>query len=958
MDPNIMKLLEDDEDDSMHSGADVDAFAAALNRDIEDQNASSSTSQQQSHPVTGALPQGSSSTSNQISSHLQDPKQEKDLDTEKKDEVVNPQQQVSASKTETGKHEPGSEKHEQQVASSQEHKQPLLKLKQEKTDHPPEEKPQQCGQQAGIEKTEQNIAPFREQDRTRPPENQYPTLLKTDSQQTPTSTSTLTPTAESESRNKQVAFGHLLPVITPFLDKDRAMQLQVLYQKLRKNEIHKDEFVRHMRNIVGDQMLRQAVHKIQVQQTKVQAAQNQQTVPQVQPQTSSQQQQQAKMQSVSVPQLKDSHPFSQLNQQGPRVPTDPPQVPITKIEIQSDSSFSNRESDSQKREKDHQSDSQGMHSNQVSSSSMGASNQERVPAIQGLNKNQQQHLHLPQQTSYPIYGSHMTNYHAHPYPGQSIGVSSSSLRPQLQDSQIRQVSLQQSMIPAQSGGMTQPTSSMNNQNNEIQNYGTEAKRLQGGSFPQMTSQSTMQQNSLAWQSSVGKDRKGTPIASLPYIKQEVLSQSQEQHTSHIAASSSATSFNSGKIDPGNPVPPVTSAISASMTSQLDSLIPVRSQVPPTTSSLGPGSNIKTPPKKTSIGQKKPLDASAAPSSLTNKKQKVSGSFHDQSIEQLNDVTTVSGVDLREEEEQLFSGPKEDSRASEATRRVVQEEEEKLILERVPFQKRMAKIISKFGIKNVNKDVERCLSLSLEERIRGLIGNLIRVSKQRVGIERSRHRTIITSDVRRQILLMNRKSKDDWEKKQAEEAEKLRKTNEADGSAGTDGEKDKDDGRAKPTKANKEEDEKMKTTAANVAARVAVGGDDMLSKWQLMAEQARQKREGGDSTSSAITQATSNKDNSTTTRNKPSSSTTTSGGGRNTRDGHDSDNRSPSTVTTSGLTRKFGRNMGVMTQTKIARSISVKDVIAVLEREPQMSKSTLVYRLYERMRSDAAARTSE
>ena len=37
---------------------------------------------------------------------------------------------------------------------------------------------------------------------------------------------------------------------------------------------------------------------------------------------------------------------------------------------------------------------------------------------------------------------------------------------------------------------------------------------------------------------------------------------------------------------------------------------------------------------------------------------------------------------------------------------------------------------------------------------------------------------------------------------------------------------------------------MRTTAANVAARAAVGGDDMLSKWQLMAEQARQKHEGG------------------------------------------------------------------------------------------------------------------
>ncbi|KAH9670530.1 hypothetical protein KPL70_017020 [Citrus sinensis] len=60
----------------------------------------------------------------------------------------------------------------------------------------------------------------------------------------------------------------------------------------------------------------------------------------------------------------------------------------------------------------------------------------------------------------------------------------------------------------------------------------------------------------------------------------------------------------------------------------------------------------------------------------------------------------------------------------------------------------------------------------------------------------------------------------------------------------DGEKEKDDGRIKSVKVNKEEDNKMRTTAANVAARAAVGGGDMFSKWQLMAEQARQKREGG------------------------------------------------------------------------------------------------------------------
>lgn len=38
---------------------------------------------------------------------------------------------------------------------------------------------------------------------------------------------------------------------------------------------------------------------------------------------------------------------------------------------------------------------------------------------------------------------------------------------------------------------------------------------------------------------------------------------------------------------------------------------------------------------------------------------------------------------------------------------------------------------------------------------------------------------------------------------------------------------------------------MRTNAANMAARAAVGVDDMLSKWQLLAEQGRQKRQGGE-----------------------------------------------------------------------------------------------------------------
>ncbi|KAE8785425.1 transcription initiation factor TFIID subunit 4b-like [Hordeum vulgare] len=61
------------------------------------------------------------------------------------------------------------------------------------------------------------------------------------------------------------------------------------------------------------------------------------------------------------------------------------------------------------------------------------------------------------------------------------------------------------------------------------------------------------------------------------------------------------------------------------------------------------------------------------------------------------------------------------------------------------------------------------------------------------------------------------------------------------SGGAELEKEKEESRPKNVNPNKEEDDKMRTTAANVTARQAVGGSDMFSKWQLMAEQAKQKR---------------------------------------------------------------------------------------------------------------------
>ncbi|XP_042011261.1 transcription initiation factor TFIID subunit 4-like isoform X2 [Salvia splendens] len=319
---------------------------------------------------------------------------------------------------------------------------------------------------------------------------------------------------------------------------------------------------------------------------------------------------------------------------------------------------------------------------------------------------------------------------------------------------------------------------------------------------------------------------------------------------------------------------------------------------PLTTTVGTQNKSKAPPEKPPLaGQKKPMTAYCSlPTS--SKKHKVSESLADQfqSIEHLNDVTAISGINLSEEEEQLYSGSKKDSRVSEAARQI----EEKLILQKIPLQKKMIEIMAKSGLKNMTswqlRSLEQCLSLAVEERMHRILSTAIKFSKQRVDMEKTRHGITVTSDVRKEVMAINRKAREEWEKKQAE-SEKSQKLK----------------------KVNMDEVNKMRAKAANVAAGVATGINDITSRWKLMIE-AKQK-EGRYHTSSG---PHTNRDEG----QKPLASSTNRSVGRKP--------LASSTTST--------RDQAIKPP-QVARTISVKDVLAVLEREPQMSKSALLYRLY-------------
>ncbi|RXI04859.1 hypothetical protein DVH24_039133 [Malus domestica] len=662
--------------------------------------------------------------------------------------------------------------------------------------------------------------------------------------------------------------------------------------------------------------------------------------------------------SVDATQLKDPHSL-EVHPRGANSHTDPSHIPPSTVQVQTDSRHPVENSARKFSEIESFSDSDGMQVSQMPPSCVVASDQERecssVPT-QVFNKpqQQQQQLHYSE-SSLSMHGNAGGTFH--PYSGTRINTSALPVKQQPFDAQPRQSLQHQSMGSAQSGGQVHGMNIISMSKMGSQNSMNDPSRLEGGSCSHLNNNATLEQNPGPCKSSY-KEQSSDPLSSMAYVKQGSFNQTiRQQHNPSLPDSQGLPSVSAALLEQGNassgiPMNEVlekSSRLGASTSvsiapSSSKSTLPTISVSPSLTMqvnpsvSLGPritsrtspsGACKKTLPKKRSLGQNKPLETLGSSPSQSSKKQKVSGTFVD--IAELNDVTSVSGVNLEKSEpiEILDENRKRKSCYFQGPRSIVKLQ--KPLENFVPLTKsninmigltHVSLIVVKCGLKSVRHDVERCLSMCVEERMRRLINTLILLSRQWVDAEKSRHHTITTSDVRQQIIDLNRKPREECKKKRAE-TEKLWKLNET----------------------NKKDNDKMRTAAAaNVAALAAVGGDDMFSKWKLMA-QARKQRDG-EIDAASISQPVQGVNR-----------TPTSTAGRIMESQEAEKKGVAAPVAAAATSRKAGSNQVTTTQTRMARSISVKDMIVVLEREPQMSKSTLLYRLHERIQSDTAIASS-
>ncbi|VAH91771.1 unnamed protein product [Triticum turgidum subsp. durum] len=662
MDP-IMKLLEDDEEDeSMHSGADVEAFTAALNREVEGSASSSSSaaaafSFQPLDHAAGTLPQKSNPVVN--NSHGQ-------WQGSVKNDSGNQESQQQEEKHLYCKKEQSSGPEAVPIGADnkQLHSNTQIECFQLKVKREPGNNAQQStvGQQQPMQQIKSQQPPGTNQT------NSSPAMV---------------------GKPPVVTFHMLIPILRRYLDKDRDIQVQSIFAKLRA---------------------------AQAQRNQVPGQQN----------------------------------------ESPR----PPQFRLSSSgQMQNNMGYAASEGNLQKpNETGNMSDRKGL---QMLHS--------RPPNIHSIPlQATQDHVQRPQ-TFLPALGAN--NIHSRQFP-QSVGGPIAPLRPQMTDSSQRGQSVQRGVASVLGSVATRPALQNNQPSQQQPN-----KEQKTNSFTptvHMNKDNANQPSESAQSSFAALNAKQVNPGLLSSKVGGVL----ENQSSTLATPKSLTTTSSSQPHPSYGTP-----------AELNMQIQPSTQAPPS------GAASKTPQKKPSAGQKKPLEAIGSSPPPSGKKQKGSGGFHDQSIDQLNDVTAVSGVNLREEEEQLFSAPKEESRVSEAARKVVQLEEERLILQKGPLTKKLAEIMRKYNLKSIGCDVERCLSMCVEERLRGFISNTIRLSKQRVDVEKSRHHYYpLSSDVRSHILRVNREAREQWDRKLAADANRIRKQSDGDDNSVVSSEKDKAESR--------------------------------------------------------------------------------------------------------------------------------------------------------------------
>ncbi|CAI5779618.1 transcription initiation factor TFIID subunit 4B [Podarcis lilfordi] len=169
-------------------------------------------------------------------------------------------------------------------------------------------------------------------------------------------------------------------------------------------------------------------------------------------------------------------------------------------------------------------------------------------------------------------------------------------------------------------------------------------------------------------------------------------------------------------------------------------------------------------KQITLPGNKILSLQASPVQRNKIREKGTKSFRDE--DDINDVTSMAGVNLSEESACIF-GPK-----SQAIGAIIRSCPEELFLSSDALQKKILEMGKSHDITEVNSDVLNLISHATQERLRGLLEKLTVIAQHRTMTCKGNDKYTITSDTRAQLRFLEQLDQIEKQRKDEEEREVL------------------------------------------------------------------------------------------------------------------------------------------------------------------------------------------
>ncbi|NXA14016.1 TAF4B factor, partial [Sapayoa aenigma] len=169
-------------------------------------------------------------------------------------------------------------------------------------------------------------------------------------------------------------------------------------------------------------------------------------------------------------------------------------------------------------------------------------------------------------------------------------------------------------------------------------------------------------------------------------------------------------------------------------------------------------------KQINLPGNKILSLQASPVQKTKIKENGATSFRDE--DDINDVTSMAGVSLKEENAQALAAN------SDLIGTVIRSCAEEPFLSLEALQKKILNIGKRHDIMELNSDVVNLVSHATQERLRGLLEKLTVIAQHRVSTHKGSDKYVVCSDTRAQLRFLEKLDHLEKQRKDEEEREML------------------------------------------------------------------------------------------------------------------------------------------------------------------------------------------